>query len=70
MKKNIGTFDRVLRLIISIALIAGVFFVSGTIIKIALVLLAVFSFYEALAGWCAFYALIGKNTCPITIEQE
>lgn len=66
MTKNIGTFDRIMRLIIGIIL--GVFAVivaAALWVKIVLGILALFCFYEALASWCLFYQLIGKNTCPI-----
>jgi hypothetical protein len=65
MKKNIGTPDRIVRLCIGIFLFVGVFFVSGIVPRIILSVFALFSIYEALIGWCAFYALIGRNTCPI-----
>ena len=65
MKKNIGTFDRVIRFIVGIILFVGVLFVSNIFIKLLLIGLAIFSIYEALVGWCALYALLGRNTCPI-----
>ena len=65
MKKNIGTIDRWVRLLIAIALFVGMFFVPAGIPKILLGIASVFTLYESLFGWCAFYALIGKNTCPI-----
>lgn len=69
MKKNIGKKDRIIRLVISIALAIVAFLFSG-IIKLALLLVSVFILYEALAGWCAFYAIIGKNTCPAELFAE
>ena len=65
MKKNIGTFDRVVRLIIGLILVIVLFFIGNIFAKIILGVLGIFCFYEALVGWCAFYALIGKRTCPI-----
>lgn len=65
MKKNIGTFDRVVRLIIGLILIAAIFFVGNFLAKIILGVFGIFCFYEALVSWCAFYALIGKRTCPL-----
>ena len=70
MKKNIGTFDRVIRLIIGAILIVALFFVDANVMKIILAFLGIFCFYEALIGWCAFYALIGKRTCPISITES
>jgi hypothetical protein len=66
MKKNIGTMDRWVRLLIAVALFVGMFFVSQGFIRIILGIASVFTLYESLFGWCAFYALIGKNTCPIS----
>lgn len=65
MNKNIGTADRIARAIIGIIAIALAFFVGNLYAKIGLAVLGIFSLYESLAGWCALYALLGKNTCPI-----
>jgi len=65
MKKNIGTIDRAVRLIIGLVCLTAVFFVAAFWLKVILVLLGIFAIYEALVGWCAFYMLIGRNTCPI-----
>lgn len=61
MKKNIGTTDRIIRLLIGIALLALAWW-QGSWILLAF---ALFTFYEALASWCVLYALFGKNSCPI-----
>lgn len=61
MKKNIGTFDRILRLVIAIALLASAWWYSSWV-QLAI---ALFVFYEVFASWCAFYALIGKSSCPL-----
>ncbi len=66
MKKNIGTFDRVVRLIIGvILLVIALFAVTALWLKVLVIILAIFTFYEALSSWCLFYQLIGKNTCPV-----
>lgn len=66
MQKNIGTADRVVRFIIGIILlvIALVAPVSG-VVKVILIIGAIFSFYQAMTSWCLLYQLIGKNTCPV-----
>lgn len=28
-----------------------------------------FTIYEGFAGWCVFYQLIGRNTCPLPSER-
>lgn len=68
MRKNLGTMDRLVRLALAIMVGVGFFMVDSMIIKGVLALSALFILYEALAGWCALYALIGKNTCPISYE--
>ena len=66
MTKNIGTFDRIVRLIIGVIFVVFAVVVTAALwVKIALGILALFCFYEVLASWCLFYQLIGKNTCPI-----
>lgn len=66
MKKNIGTLDRILRLAFGVILIAVAFAVVNVLwLKIVLLVLAAFSFYQAVTSWCLLYQLMGKNTCPI-----
>jgi hypothetical protein len=59
-KTNIGTKDRLIRVVIGTIL----FFWGITTSWNPLVLFfAGFAFFEALFSWCAFNAAIGKNTC-------
>jgi len=59
--RNIGTPDRILRLVIA-SLLFIYAYVYGSWLSTAI---GLFVLYEALAGWCALYQLIGKNSCPI-----
>ncbi|MCX6793383.1 MAG: DUF2892 domain-containing protein [Candidatus Falkowbacteria bacterium] len=69
MKKNIGKLDRLGRLFLGIVcLIIALLASFSVVVRIIVALVGLFTIYEALAGWCAFYALIGKNTCPIKYE--
>ncbi|MEI8103846.1 MAG: DUF2892 domain-containing protein [Candidatus Moraniibacteriota bacterium] len=61
MKKNIGTMDRVIRLVLAVVLFGLAWKFSNWVLLLA----GVFCLYEALASWCALYALIGRNSCPI-----
>lgn len=61
MQKNIGTTDRLIRLAIAILLLLFAIWQESWIIGA----ISLFTFYEALASWCVFYQLIGKNSCPI-----
>ena len=60
MGKNVGTADRVLRVVAGLVLIALVFVGPQTPWGwIGLVPLG-----TALIGWCPAYRLLGVNTCP------
>jgi hypothetical protein len=64
MKKNIGTVDRVLRVLIA-AMIAELYFlqiISGATASILLVLAAIF-LLTSLISFCPLYFLFGKSTC-------
>jgi len=66
MKNNMGSNDRVIRLIL-VAAIAGLYFtniVSGTLGIVALVLAGIFVATSAL-GFCPLYALFGLSTCSL-----
>lgn len=65
MKKNIGTTDRIIRFIFGLIALIAVFFVTGLISKVILIIIGLFCFYQAAVGWCLLYQLIGKNSCPI-----
>src|SRR3990167_5354275 len=61
MKPNIGTKDRIARLIIGVVLISLALIYKSTFMAFG----GLFSIYEALSSWCVFYQLLGRNTCPI-----
>ena len=61
MKPNIGTKDRIIRLVIGVVLIS-----LALIYKSAFMTLGgLFSIYEAFSSWCVFYQILGRNTCSI-----
>lgn len=65
MKKNMGTADRVIRIIIA-ALFAYLYFggvVTGTLGLVLVILGAVFVL-TSLISFCPLYTLVGLNTCP------
>jgi len=64
-KKNMGTVDRIVRIIIALCLFIGAYFISTVWVMVVCIALGLFVLYEALSGWCALYALLGRNTCPI-----
>jgi hypothetical protein len=65
MKKNMGTIDRVVRLVV--AALVGILFatnvISGVLAIILLSLSGVFV-VTSIIGFCPLYALVGIKTCP------
>ena len=64
MKKNMGSYDKLIRLTIAILLIIlyynGV--LAGTLGTIALVVALIFT-VTSLVGFCPLYAIFGIKTC-------
>ena len=61
MKLNVGGIDKILRIVVGIALVAltalGMIPVWGYIGVVPLL--------TGLMGWCPAYTLLGMNTCPM-----
>ena len=65
MKKNMGSTDRIIRLLVA-AVIAGLYFtntITGTLGIVLLALAGVFVL-TSLVSFCPIYTLLGLNTCP------
>ncbi|MBK8519676.1 MAG: DUF2892 domain-containing protein [Chitinophagaceae bacterium] len=65
MKKNMGTADRIIRIILA-AVIAFLYYnktITGTLGIVLLVLAGVFVL-TSLISFCPLYKLVGLNTCP------
>ncbi len=61
--KNEGDTDRIIRLIVAVALAAvGYFLLNGTL-QIVFYVVAVISLFTALTGFCGLYTLLHINTC-------
>ena len=61
MKPNVGGIDKILRIVVGLALIVWAAALGGPVWAfIGIVPLA-----TGLMGWCPFYPLIGLNTCPL-----
>jgi hypothetical protein len=58
--------DRFLRLAIAIALLILAWWWQSWLALLG----AIFTFYEALAGWCVMYQLLGKNSCPVDHNKK
>ncbi|MEQ1585208.1 MAG: DUF2892 domain-containing protein [Cyclobacteriaceae bacterium] len=66
MKKNMGSADRIIRVILA-AVFSALYFtgtVPGTLGLVLVILGAVF-LLTSLVSFCPLYAIVGLNTCPI-----
>lgn len=69
MTKNIGTPDRLLRFAFAILLATAAYRAESLAWQLFLTAGALFCVFQAVTSWCAFYALIGKNTCPVSLKK-
>lgn len=66
MKKNMGSADRIIRLVIA-AVLGFLFYngtISGTLGIVAVVAAGVFAL-TSLVSFCPLYPLLGINTCSV-----
>jgi len=70
MKKNIGTIDRIVRLVLAV-IISVLYFthtITGTFGIVLIVLAGVFVL-TSLISFCPLYALVGLSTCTCSPER-
>ncbi|MFB2532274.1 DUF2892 domain-containing protein [Paracoccus sp. p4-l81] len=65
MVKNVGGIDRILRILIGLALIAGFFLNTDATYRWAY-LLGLIPLLTGIFQTCPLYRLMGMNTCPMT----
>ncbi|MBM1219291.1 DUF2892 domain-containing protein [Ponticoccus sp. SC2-23] len=63
MTKNVGNIDRVLRIVVGLALIAGFFLNSGGSYS-WLYLIGIVPLATGLMSTCPLYSVFGFSTCP------
>jgi len=63
MKMNVGSIDKVLRIIIGLGLLSLIFILEGN--QRWLGLIGIVPITTALMGWCPLYAILGINSCPM-----
>ncbi len=71
MKKNMGTIDKVVRVIIA-AIIAILYFtnvLTGTLGIVLLILAGVFVL-TSLISFCPIYRIFGLSTCPVKVQSK
>ena len=67
MSKNVGSIDRVLRVIIGVALLAFAFYSGSAYAWIGYI--GVVPLLTALIGNCPLYSILGVSTCPVAARK-
>ncbi len=62
MKRNESTLDRIIRVVLGLALLALSFVTAGAL-RIMLIAAAAIALFTALTGFCLLYRLFGIKTC-------
>ncbi|RLD39975.1 MAG: DUF2892 domain-containing protein [Bacteroidetes bacterium] len=66
MKKNMGIFDRILRVVL--AIIVAILIYMETLTGTAAIVLGIIAgvfLLTSLVGFCGLYSLLGFNTCAV-----
>jgi hypothetical protein len=63
MKRNVGTADRVIRLLLGVGLLSAIFIVEGPARWLGLI--GFVPLLTAAAGNCPLYSLLGLSSCPV-----
>ena len=63
LKKNVGGIDRVLRIVVGLALLAGFFLNADATYRWAY-LIGIVPLVTGLMSSCPLYSILGINTCP------
>ncbi|MFM1862080.1 MAG: YgaP family membrane protein [Gemmobacter sp.] len=63
-KQNVGGIDRIIRIVVGLALIAGYFLNPDASLR-WLYLVGIIPLATGVLGTCGLYSLIGISTCPV-----
>ena len=64
MRKNVGSTDRAIRVVLGLGLLSLLYFVDGNLRWIGLV--GIVPLFTAFVSWCPLYTLIGVQTCGMS----
>lgn len=65
LKTNVGTIDRVLRIVVGVALLAWFFVDQGTGFWHYAKLIGIVPILTAAVSTCPLYSVLGMSTCPM-----
>lgn len=63
MQKNVGSVDKILRIVIGLGLLSLLFVLEAPMKYLGLIGLVPLA--TSLMGWCPLYTLVGVNTCKV-----
>lgn len=63
MIKNVGNLDKIIRIVLGLALLSLLFVLEGTAKYLGLI--GLIPLLTAFFGFCPLYALFGIKTCPV-----
>lgn len=68
MQKNIGTFDRLFRIVVGLSLLSLLFFLEGNARWFGLI--GLIPLGTAMISNCPLYTLVGFSTCPLKNKDK
>lgn len=71
MKKNVGTIDKILRIILAAVFV--VLYATGVTkgaAGIVLLIVALALIFSVITGFCFLYKVFGINTCPVQTNKD
>lgn len=63
MQKNVGSIDKILRIVIGLGLLSLLFVLEAPMKYLGLI--GIVPLFTSLMGWCPLYTLLGLNTCKV-----
>jgi hypothetical protein len=63
MKKNVGSADKIIRIVLGLGLLSLLFVLEAPMKYLGLIGLV--PLLTSLMGWCPLYSLIGVSTCKV-----
>jgi hypothetical protein len=67
MKSNVGSIDRVIRVVLGLGLLSAVFWLQGSVRWFGLIGLV--PLFTAIFSFCPLYTVLGIRTCPAAPQR-
>ncbi len=63
MKKNVGSADKIVRIVLGLGLLSLLFLLDAPMKYLGLI--GFVPLLTSMMGWCPLYTLLGMNTCKV-----